>query len=120
MTPPVDAAAVVGEDATFTCVAGSEPTPTITWVFNDQELTNGSEYTITESFATTEMIADVPVATIQSVLVVVGVEEGSGGTYTCRAENTHDTVTDTADADLQPLSKLAPLVQRWCVLTKSF
>ena len=119
MTPPVNADAVVGEDATFTCVARGEPTPTITWVFNDQELTNnGSKYTITESFDTTDMIAGVPVATIQSVLVVVGVEEGSGGTYTCRAENTHDTVT--ADADLQPLSKLAPLVQRWCVLTKSF
>ena len=115
MTPPDDAATVVGEDATFTCVARGEPTPTITWVFNDQELSNSSKYTITETFDTT---AGVPVATIQSQLVVVGVEEGSGGTYTCQAENTHDNVT--ADAELQPLSKLVPLMHRWwCVLTKS-
>ena len=92
----------MGEDATFTCVAMGEPTPAITWVFNDQDLSNSTKYTITEVLGSVKVNSTL-IVTVQSTLVVMGVEEGDAGSYTCRAENTHMMVE--APASLQPLSE---------------
>ena len=92
----------MGEDATFTCVAMGEPTPAITWVFNDQDLSNSTKYTITEVLGSVKVNSTL-IVTVQSTLVVMGVEEGDAGSYTCRAENTHMVVM--ASASLQPLSE---------------
>ena len=79
VTQPMDANVFIGEDATFTCIADGEPTPSIQWLFEGRVISNNNN------------------------LVIVNVQEADGGEYICIAENVHGTAS--AIAVLTPLCK---------------
>lgn len=74
----------MGNDAIFLCVATSEPPHSVTWKFNNVEITNGTKYIITE------------VSTSVSELRVVNVDPDDDGFYMCDVQNEHGDDVDEA------------------------
>ena len=91
MDPPNDTTVHVGLNATFRCVATSDPPHNTVWLFNGGDLMNGDKY----------MIVDESEAV--SVLTVVNVTGEDDGVYTCDVMNGHG--NDTADAVLTVICK---------------
>ena len=100
----------ISNSSTFSCTAFGEPTPTISWKFNDSPLSNGDKYNITVEGPAGEDVEGG--ATVQSTLVVLDVEEEDEGTYTCVAGNRQG--ADSAGAFLQPLRE-CPVSVCMCV-----
>jgi len=78
-TTEVDA----GNSITFVCVAYGNPSPSISWNRGDTVLSNDSRVTIYE-----ELMTEVGVTFVQSILALCTAEEADAGQYSCFAENT--------------------------------
>ena len=63
---------------TFTCEAIGEPSPTISWYFNDVMIITSDKYNISDG--------RIP-GRVESSLTINNPETSNAGTYTCRAEN---------------------------------
>ena len=63
---------------TFTCEAIGEPSPTISWYFNDVMIITSDKYNISA--------AGVP-GRVEGSLQIINPETSDAGTYTCHAEN---------------------------------
>ena len=92
----------VGEDATFTCAAIGEPTPTIQWYYTPfiRGVVTDNQYLVVsdEKYDITENPDDV-----SSTLLVRSVQPSDEGEYTCTAINVYN--EDSATAFLQPLGE---------------
>ena len=78
----MDQAQNEGNTASFTCQATGEPTPTISWYFNDTSVSNNTNMNKYEVSVT-----EVNVTTISSTLAIMNVQSSDVGTYTCNATN---------------------------------
>ena len=63
---------------TFTCEAIGEPSPTISWYFNDVMMITSDKYNIS--------VGRIP-GRVESLFTIVNPETSDAGTYTCHAEN---------------------------------
>ena len=63
---------------TFTCEAIGEPSPTISWYFNDVTIITTDKYTISAAGVS---------GRVESSLQIINPEISDAGTYTCHAEN---------------------------------
>ena len=63
---------------TFACEAISEPSPSISWLFNDGLIIASDKYNISASGAPGK---------IESSLTIINPEASDAGTYTCHADN---------------------------------
>ena len=86
MDPPNDTTVHVGLNATFRCVATSDPPHNTVWLFNDTDLMDGDKYMIVD---------ESDAVSVLTVLDVVGEDDGE---YTCAVMNEHG--NDTAYAVL--------------------
>ena len=75
---------LVGQTATFTCVATAEPAHIVVWQFEGATLTNSDKYNITDVSSTT------------SVLEIRNVTAMDDGRYMCLVENEHGEDMDEA------------------------
>ena len=91
MDPPNDTTVHVGLNATFRCVATSDPPHNTVWLFNSQDLMNGDKYMIVNE---SEAV---------SVLTMLNVTGEDDGDYTCDVMNEYG--NDTADAVLTVICK---------------
>ena len=91
---PQSTAVPIGQSASFSCNVTGEPTPTILWQFNGQQITESSKYTVS-----TLTSGDVT----RSMLTVSALLTSDSGTYSCYAENDH--LNETASAMLTVQSK---------------
>ena len=63
---------------TFTCEAIGEPSPTISWYFNDVMIITTNKYNITAAGVS---------GRVKSSLTIINPETSDASTYTCHAEN---------------------------------
>ena len=89
MDGPNDTIVHVGDNATFYCIATSEPTHTVQWLFTNPDsitisLFNSEKYVIVEESETV------------SILTVVDVNLSDDGDYTCLVHNVFGDDSSTA------------------------
>ena len=72
-----------GNTITFVCVASVNPNPSISWNRGGTALNNDSRVTIYE-----ELVTEIGVTFVQSILELCSAEEADAGQYSCFADNT--------------------------------
>ncbi len=82
---PNDTAAIEGTEATFTCQVFSEPLHTLYWTYENETLTNTTQYSISSRDQT---------LTIRTSLTI-------SGNYTCFASNIHGIASSTGLLQVQ-------------------
>ena len=72
---------IIGDAASFTCQAVSQPVSVIRWYFNSIAIdeTDTMKYTIS--------MMSLNITTISSTLTIMNVQSSDVGTYTCNATN---------------------------------
>ena len=79
-------AVLEGNDAVFTCQVFSEPVHELEWMYDEDILTNDSQYLI---------------SSINQSLTVLNANLSLAGNYTCIASNTHGFSNNTALLEVQ-------------------
>ena len=82
MHPNQTTAVDAGNSITFVCVAYGNPNPSISWNRGDTILSNDSRVTIYE-----ELMTEIGVTFVQSILALCTAEEADAGQYSCFAAN---------------------------------
>ena len=71
-----------GSTITLSCAGFGDPTPSIVWSMGSTQLSNNSQITIHE-----ELVTEVGVNFVHSILEICSIEEANGGVYTCTVGN---------------------------------
>ena len=73
--------AVIGSNVTLNCTATGRPTPTITWIKNNDS------YAVQSNSRANVIPTPLDDKTIHSQLLITGVKKEDGGKYQCIAQN---------------------------------
>ena len=82
ITPSSMVLPAAGADVAFICSVTGSPIPSITWLHNNNAITNSDAITI----VTQEQ-------TVNTTLTIGNVQQGDSGTYQCMAENNGGSIT---------------------------
>lgn len=90
-----------GVEVTFSCSVTGSPIPSITWLHDNNTISNSDSITI----VTQEQ-------TINTTLTIASVQQSDTGNYQCRAEN--DGGTNTSDPAMLQIASTQNLLTRLC------
>ncbi|CAH1243113.1 PTPRA [Branchiostoma lanceolatum] len=86
---PQNQTVTLDQSATFTCVIGGDPTPSVTWYKDSAEISTGGRFNLGE---TTDDLQN----TVTSTVTISGIQRGDNGQYTCKGTNSAGTESSEA------------------------